>query len=77
MKSSLFQNEFNTIDDFYNNIDHRINSKLAQSMKRAILLIIEEVDLHLSNKMEVLIEAEVEKKIQNIFSDADLRNGQH
>ena len=62
------------MDEFYNNIDHRINTKLAQTMKKAILLIIDEVDLHLSNKMESLIENEVDKKIQFIVNLLDIRN---
>jgi hypothetical protein len=45
-------------------------------MKRAILLIIEEVDIHLSNKMEVLVETEVDKKIAKFIDSCDLRNGQ-
>lgn len=74
IKSSFFMNEFNNLDEFYNNIDHRINTKLAQTMKKAILLIIDEVDLHLSNKMESLIENEVNKKIQFILYTMDIRN---
>ena len=71
LKSSFFLNEFNNLDHFYTSVDHRINAKLAQTMKKAIMLIIEEVDLHLSNKMEVLVQNEVNKKIQFVFSALD------
>jgi hypothetical protein len=45
-------------------------------MKKAIILIIEEVDLHLSNKMELLIESEIDKKLQATISKFDFRNCQ-
>jgi len=47
LKDSFLKNEFASVDEFYDNIDHRINSKIAQGMKKAILIIIEEIDIHL------------------------------
>ena len=35
MRESFFHNELTSLDDFHNNLDHRINSKVALSMKKA------------------------------------------
>ena len=71
LKSSFLLNEFNNLDHFYSSVDHRINIKLAQTMKKAIMLIIEEVDSHLSNKMELLVQNEVKKNIQIVFKSME------
>ena len=47
--------------------------KLAESMKKAILVIIEEVDLHLQTKMELLIQTAIDKKYPKGNSLSDVK----
>ena len=40
LRESFFHEDLNSVDEFFNNVDDRVNHKIAQGMKKAIRLIV-------------------------------------
>lgn len=44
LRESFFHDDFHTVDQFFNNVDDRVNQKIAIGMKKAIKLIVGKFD---------------------------------
>lgn len=59
MRESFILREFTSLDDFLNTVDDRVNIKIAQGMKKALQLVVENLDLHIKTKLRLIITNEM------------------
>ena len=62
LNDSFFQDtgkESTTVEDYFQNIDERVNSKVANGMKKVMRLMIKKLDTHFQEKMEILLQDKV------------------
>ena len=52
-----------TVEDYFKNIDQRVNMKVSQAIKRAMSLIINKIDLLIDKKIEAGMKLEAAKNI--------------
>lgn len=48
-----------TVEDYFKNIDERVNIKIAQGMKQAMHLIIKKLDVLIQNRLSYMVKDEV------------------
>lgn len=48
-----------TVEDYFKNIDERVNIKIAQGMKQAMHLIIKKLDILIQNRLKLMVKDEV------------------
>jgi hypothetical protein len=48
-----------TVEDYFKNIDERVNIKIAQGMKQAMHLIIKKLDVLIQNRLTYMVKDEV------------------
>ena len=48
-----------TVEEYFRNIDERVNAKIAQGMKQAMLLIIKKLDVLIQNRLKCMVKDEV------------------
>lgn len=48
-----------TVEDYFRNIDERVNIKIAQGMKQAMHLIIKKLDVLIQNRLKYMVKDEV------------------
>lgn len=61
MRESFILREFTSLDDFLNTVDDRVNIKIAQGMKKALQLVVENLDLHIKTKLRLIITNEMQQ----------------
>ena len=63
LRESIFHQDLTSVDDFFNNVDDRVNEKIALGMKKAIRLIVGQFDKHMLAKMKLLVKEEVDERL--------------
>ena len=64
LRESFFHEDLTSVDEFFNNVDDRVNHKIAQGMKRAIRLIVGQFDKHMLNKIKMIVRDELDDKMR-------------
>ena len=44
LRESFFHDDFHSVDQFFNNVDDRVDHKIASGMKKAVRLIVDRFD---------------------------------
>lgn len=44
LRESFFHDDFHSVDQFFNNVDDRVDHKIAAGMKKAVRLIVDRFD---------------------------------
>lgn len=47
------------VEDYFRNIDQRVNLKIAASMKKAVHLLVEKFDILIQNRFELILSKQV------------------
>lgn len=51
------------VEDYFRNIDQRVNLKIAASMKKAVHLLVEKFDILIQNRFELILSKQVQDEV--------------
>ncbi len=67
MDDNLFQigknSNTTSVEEYFKNIDHRVNVKIAAGMKKAVHLIVEKFDDIIQDKLNLLVAKKVKDEV--------------
>ena len=63
LTDSFLRREFSTEEDQFNIIDARVNNQIAEGMKKAVRLIVNKLDTHIKSQLKLIVMEEVDLKL--------------